>query len=70
MVNEATENLIDELRGSPIDLAKVMEAVRWRPRRVVEISAEEIIRWQKDDPRSWRLVLEWLTTMDVEVTLN
>jgi hypothetical protein len=70
MMNEATDNLIDELRGSPIDLAKVMEAVRWRPRRVVNISAEEIIRWQKDDPRSWKLVLEWLTTMDVEIIVS
>jgi len=36
----------------------------------VDISTETIIRWRKDDPRSWKLVLEWLTTMDVEVNLN
>jgi len=70
MMNEATENLIDELRGSPIDLAKLVESIRWRPCRVVNISAEAIIRWRTDDSRSWKLVLEWLTIMDVEVNVN
>jgi len=70
MMNEATENLIDELRGSPIDLAKLVESIRWRPCRVVNISAEAIIRWRKDDPRSWRRVLEWLMTMGVDINLN
>jgi hypothetical protein len=70
MMNEATENLIDELRGSSIDLAKLIEAIRWRPCRVVNISAEVIIRWRKDDPRSWKLVLEWLTTMGVAINVN
>jgi len=70
MINGATENLIHELRGSPTDLAKLVEAVRWRPPHAVDISTETIIRWRKDDPRSWKRVLEWLTTMDVEVNLN
>jgi hypothetical protein len=70
MMSEATENLIHELRGSPTDLAKLVDAVRRRPLHVVDISTEAIIRWRIDDPRSWKLVLEWLTTMDVEVNLN
>jgi len=70
MIDEATGNLIHELRGSPTDLAKLVEAVRWRRLHAVDISTEAIIRWRKDDPRSWKLVLEWLTTMDVEVDLN
>jgi len=70
MTNAATDNVIPELRGSPTDLAKLVEAVRGRPLHVVDISTEAIIRWRKDDPRSWKLVLEWLTTMDVEVNLN
>lgn len=69
-INEATENLIHQLRGCPTDLAKLVEAVRWRPLRVVAIPAEAIIHWRKDDPRSWKLVLEWLTAMDVEVNLD
>jgi hypothetical protein len=70
MINEATDNVIHVLRGSPTDLAKLVEAVRGRPLHVVDISAEAIIRWRTDDPCLWKLVLEWLTTMDVEVNVN
>jgi hypothetical protein len=70
MINEATDNVIHELRGSPTDLARLVEAVRGRPLHVVDISAEAIIRWRTDDPLLWKLVLEWLTTMDVEVNVN
>jgi len=70
MINEATDSVIHELRGSPTDLAKLVEAVRGRPLHVVDISAEAIIRWRNDDPCLWQLVLEWLTTMDVEVNVN
>src|SRR3989442_12932956 len=68
MMNEATEKLIDELRGSPIDLAKLVESIRWPPCRVVNISAEPIIRWRKDDPPSGRRVLEW--KMNIGADLN
>jgi len=70
MINEATDRVIHELRGSPTDLAKLVEAVRGRPRHVVDISAEAIIRWRNDDPCLWKLVLEWLTAMDVDITVN
>jgi len=70
MINEATDSVIHQLTGSPTDLAKLVEAVRGRPLHAVEISAEAIIRWRNDDPSLWKLVLEWLTTMDVEVTVN
>ena len=70
MINEATDRVIHELRGSPTDLAKLVEAVRGQPRHVVDISADAIIRWRNDDPCLWKLVLEWLTTMDVDITLN
>ena len=64
MVNEAA--VIHELR----EWAKLVETIYRRRRRVVVISAEAIIRWRKDDPRSWKLVLEWLTRMDVEINVN
>jgi len=70
MINQATDSVIHELRGSPTDLAKLVEAVRGRPLHVVDISAEAILRWRHDDPCLWKLVLEWLTTMDVEITVN
>ncbi len=70
MIKEAAEKLLHELWGSPTDLAKLVEGVRWRPLPALNISTEAIIRWRNDDPRSWKLVLEWLTTMDVEINLN
>jgi hypothetical protein len=70
MINAATDDVIHELRGSPTDLAKFVEAVRRRRPHAVDISAEAIIRWRNDDPCLWKLVLEWLTTMDVEVNVN
>ena len=70
MINEATDRVIHELRGSPTDLAKLVEAVRGQPRHVVDISADAIIRWRNDDPCLWKLVLERLTAMDVDITVN
>ena len=69
-INDPTENLLHELREGPASLVKLVEAVRWRPLHIVDISAEAIIGWRTDDPRAWRLVLEWLTAMDVEVNVN
>lgn len=63
-------HLIHELRGGPADLMQLVEAVRWRPLHVVAIPAEAIAHWRTDEPRSWKVVLEWLTTMDVEVTVS
>ena len=70
LLDEATEQLIHELRGSAGDLWDLVDAVRWRPLHVVDISAEQIVRWRTDDARSWQLVLDWLTRMDVEVNLR
>jgi len=70
MINQATDSVIHELRGSPTDLAKLVEAVRGRPLHVVDISAEAILRWRHDDPCLWKLVLEWLTTLDVDINVN
>ena len=62
--------MIHELRRGPADLVQLVEAVRWRPLHVVAIPAETIAHWRTDEPRSWNVVLEWLTTMDVEVTVS
>jgi hypothetical protein len=69
-ITEPTEHMIHELRGTPVDLVRLVEAVRWRPLHVVAIPAEAIIHWRNDEPRSWKVVLEWLTTMDVEVNVS
>ena len=69
-INEPTENVIHQLRGGPTDLVQLVEAVRWRPLHIVVIPAEAILHWRHEEPRSWRLVLEWLTIMDVEINVR
>jgi hypothetical protein len=69
-INEPTEHMIHQLRGTSTDLVRLVEAVRWRPLHVVAIPAEAIIHWRTDEPRSWNVVLEWLTTMDVEINVS
>jgi hypothetical protein len=69
-IGEATENVVHQLRGRPTDLVSLVETVRRRPLHVVVIRAEVIMYWRAEEPHSWQLVLEWLTTMDVEINLS
>jgi hypothetical protein len=69
-INEATENVVHQLRGRSTDLVSLVDTVRRRPLHVVVIPAEVIVYWRKEDPREWQLVLEWLTSMGVEVNLS
>jgi hypothetical protein len=54
------EELLKKLQTSPTDLGKLVEAVLCRGCLVVAIPAGAIDRWQRDDPASWRSVLDWL----------
>ena len=56
------EELLKKLQTSPTDLKKLVEAVLYRDRPVVTIAARAVDRWQRDDPASWRLVLDWLVS--------
>jgi len=69
-INEATENVVHQLQGCPADLVQLVDVVRRRPLRIVVIPAETIILWRSEEPSSWSLVLEWLTTMDVEIKVS
>jgi hypothetical protein len=66
-MNKVTEQLLQELDASPTDLAKLVRAVLHKHRGVLAISADTITRWERDDPRSWSLVRQWLTLMGVKV---
>ena len=68
--NEATEELLRELRESPTDLARLLKRIHQRRRRVVAISAKTIARWNKDDPNSWERVREWLTRQKVRIIVD
>jgi hypothetical protein len=69
-IRQATQRLIHELAGRPTKLRELVDAVRRQSLPIVALSAEEIIHWREDEPRSWELVLEWLTIMDVEINVN
>jgi hypothetical protein len=60
-MDRATEQLLRELRGSPTDLAKLVERVQRCPGRVVAIPGPALARWRKDDPDAWERVHAWLT---------
>ena len=49
-------DLVDDLRGSPTDLGKLVARVHQRRRRVVAISAKAIARWNKVAPDAWQRV--------------
>jgi hypothetical protein len=70
IINESTEHVIHQLREGPTDLVQLVEAVRWRPLHIVAIPAEAILHWRHEDPGSWKLVLEWLTIVDVEIHVS
>jgi hypothetical protein len=68
MCPDATEEeLLKKLQTSPTDLRKLVEAVWLRGCPVVAIPARAIERWRRDDPASWRLVLDWLVSRGTRI---
>ena len=61
------ELLLKKLQTSPTDLRKLVEAVLRRGCPVVAIAAGAIDRWHRDDPASWRLVLDWLVSRGTRI---
>jgi hypothetical protein len=68
-MDEATEELLRALRGSPTDLAKLVKRVQQRPGRVVAIPGPALARWRKDDPDAWERVCAWLTDQGLRVVV-
>ena len=62
-----TERLLQQLRGTPTDLAKLVTAVHQRHRKVVAVSPNAVLRWQMDAPDAWKRVREWFMTRGVTV---
>jgi hypothetical protein len=61
------ELLLKKLQTSPTDLRKLVQAVLRRDCPVVAIPARAIDRWQRDDPASWRSVLDWLVSRGTRI---
>ena len=63
------ELLLKKLQTSPTDLRKLVETVLGcgYPVVVVAIPARAIDRWHRDDPASWRSVLDWLVSRGIRI---
>jgi hypothetical protein len=61
------DEFLRDLRASPTDLAKLVTSVHQQRVSVVAISSKAIIRWDKDDPDSWKRVQGWLSLRGVRV---
>ena len=61
------QDLLDDLRSSPTDLARVVEAVvRDRLPNVI-ISVETVRSWERRAPDHWAKVTTWLAAQNVAV---
>jgi hypothetical protein len=55
-----TEELLAELRSSPTDLARVVEAAACSGLPYVLVAIAALKGWQERDPDAWRKVEAWL----------
>lgn len=69
-MDEATRKLLNDLRGSPTDLMKLVARIAGRPRNVVVIPAAAVTRWERVDPDSWEQVRRWLMDRHVRIVLE
>jgi hypothetical protein len=68
-MDAATESLLRDLETSPTDLKRLVVSALWRTRTAIAIEAEAIARWERDDPRRWALVQEWLLSKGITITV-
>ncbi|PYN31959.1 MAG: hypothetical protein DME01_23160 [Candidatus Rokuibacteriota bacterium] len=64
-----TENLLRDLETSPTDLKRLVITAIWRKRTSIAIEAEAIARWERDDPRRWASVHDWLLSQGITITV-
>ena len=62
-----TEELLAELRSSPTDLARVVEAVSSRELLCVLVPMAALKGWQERDSDAWRKVEAWLIARGTNV---
>jgi len=68
-MDAATERLLHDLETSPTDLKRLVVSALWRTRTAFTIEAEAIARWERDDPRRWALVQDWLLSRGITITV-
>jgi hypothetical protein len=68
-MDAATESLLRDLETSPTDLKRLVVSALWRTRTAIAIEAEAIARWERDDPRRWASVQDWLLSQGITITV-
>jgi len=68
-MDPVTEALLRDLEASPTDLKKLVVSVLWRNRSAIAIESDAIARWERDDPRRWASVQEWLLSQGITITV-
>ena len=68
-MDPVTESLLRDLETSPTDLKRLVVSALWRSRTAITIEAEAIARWERDDPRRWASVKDWLLSQGIAITV-
>lgn len=68
-MDAVTEKLLEDLESSPTDLKRLVVSTLWRRRAAIAIEAEAIARWERDDPRRWAAVQDWLLCQNITITV-
>ncbi len=55
-----TDELLAQLRSSPTDLARFVEAASWNGLPYIVVPVAALKGWQERDPEAWANVAEWL----------
>ena len=64
-----TEKLLRDLETSPTDLKRIVISTIWRKRTAIAIEADAIARWERDDPKRWASVQDWLLSQGITITV-
>ena len=68
-MDAVTESLLRDLETSPTDLKRIVLSTIWRKRTAIAIEADAIARWERDDPKCWASVQDWLLSQGITITV-
>jgi hypothetical protein len=68
-MDAVTESLLRDLETSPTDLKRIVISAIWRKRTAIAIEAGAIARWERDDPKCWASVQDWLLSQGITITV-
>ncbi len=68
-MDAVTDRLLRDLEASPTDLKRLVISAIWRKRTSIAIESEAIARWERDDPKCWASVQDWLLSQGITITV-